>query len=248
MTALAERTRPKSGAPFVPGQPQVNLLPPEVKAARGLKAIKRVLVMLLILVVAACAGAYVLAFLDKSKAQDQLTSAQDDTVKLQAEIERYARVPLVRGQLENAKYARQLAMSTEVLWQPYYGAITAVLPPGVSLDNLTVTQATPMTAPAAPSSPLQDSSIGQIVFTARSATIPDAAAWVDALNSIPGLGDAWVSSAVVTQDGESDTVFYNVSATVQVRDSAYALRFVPAEATADEATDEAGDGTSEEGE
>ncbi len=245
MTALMERARSKSGPAFVPGPPQVNLLPPEVKAARGLKALKRVLAMLLILVVASCAGAYVLALLDKSKAQDQLASAQDDTVRLQAEIQRYAQVPLIRGQLEDAKYARELAMSTEVLWQPYYGAITAVLPPGVSLDNLTVTQATPMTAPAAPSSPLQDPSIGQIAFTARSVTIPDTAAWVDAMNAIPGLGDAWVSSAVVTQDGESEVVYYNVSVTVQIRESAYAQRFVEADqAPADDATD----GTSEEGE
>ena len=91
-----------------------------------------------------------------------------------------------------------------------------------------------MTAPAAASSPLQDPSIGQISFTARALTLPDTAAWIDALNSIPGLGDAWVSSASLTIDSETETPYYEVAASVQIRESAYAHRFVvPDEATED---------------
>ncbi len=242
MTSLAERVRPKSGGVFVAGQPQVNLLPPEVAAARGLKAVKRVLGVLVLLVVAACAGAYVLATLDKSAAMDDLTAAQDETTRLQADIQSYAEVPLVRGQLEDAKLAREMAMSTEVLWQQYYGAITAVLPPTVSINTLVMTQSTPMALPPAPKSPLEEPSIGQIVFTARSATVPDTAAWVDALNSIPGLGDAWVSTTSVNEDAENEIVFYDVSASVQVRESAFAHRFVEAP---DEASGDATDATKE---
>jgi len=234
MTTLAERTRPKSGgAPFVPGQPQVNLLPPEIKASRGLKILKQWLALVVVIVIGLCAGGWVLAFLDKGKASDELTSAQDETARLQAEQQQYAEVPLVLGQLELTRQARELGMSTEVLWAGYYSAISAVLPAGASIDNLAVTQATPMTLPPAPASPLEAASIGQVQFAARSLTIPNTAAWVDALNSVPGFADAWVSSAAISEDAESGTIYYTVSASAQVNADAYALRFIPSdEATA----------------
>lgn len=228
MTTTTDQPRTKGAGPaFVAGPPQVNLLPPEIREARGLKTVKRVLALALVLVVALCAVGYVFATLDKGAAADELAAAQSETARLQAEQEQYAEVPRVLGQLETTKTARELGMSTEVLWADYYGALAAVLPAEVSLDNLTITQATPATAPAAPSTPLQAPSIGQIAFTARSTTMPDTAQWVDALNSVPGFGDAWVSSATITEDPESHVAYYNVSATVQVRETAYALRFVP---------------------
>lgn len=228
MTTTTDQPRTKGAGPaFVAGPPQVNLLPPEIREARVLKTVKRVLALALVLVVALCAVGYVFALLDKGTASEELATAQSDTVRLQADQQQYAEVPRVLGQLATTKAARELGMSTEVLWADYYGALAAVLPADVSMDNLTITQATPMTAPAPPSTPLQAPSIGQISFTARSTTMPDTAQWVDALNSVPGFGDAWVSSATITEDSESRTVYYNVSATVQVRETAYALRFAP---------------------
>lgn len=228
MTTTTERPRTKSGSQgFVASPPQVNLLPPEIREARGLKAVKRVLALVLVFVVALCAAGFVLAYLDKGTASDDLAEAQAETARLQTEQQQYAEVPRVLGQLDTTKAARQLGMSTEVLWADYYGALAAVLPADVSFDSLAITQATPIAAAAPPSTPLQAPSIGQIAFTARSTTLPNTAQWVDALNSVPGFGDAWVSSASITEDGETQTVYYNVSATVQVRDTAYALRFVP---------------------
>ncbi len=54
--------------------------------------------------------------------------------------------------------------------------------------------------------------------------MPDAAAWIDALNSIPGFGDAWVSNATLGGATATDA-YYTVAATVQVRSSAFAHRF-----------------------
>ena len=226
MTSLLDKPRTRgAGAGFVAGQPQVNLLPPEIRAARGLKRVQGYLALLLVVVLLACAGAYVVARLDKANAESGLTKAQDRTAELQADEAKYADVPRVLGQLDDTKKALDLGMSTEILWKPYYDAIAAVLPAGVSLDSLTVTEGTPMTAGPAAGSPLEEPSIGQVQFSARSKTLPDTAALVDALDAIPGLGDAWVTSAAVQADDTSKTVYYNVSATVQVRDTAYAHRF-----------------------
>jgi hypothetical protein len=114
-------------------------------------------------------------------------------------------------------------MSTDIPWKPYVDAITAVLPANVSIDTLTSTGATPMVAPAAPTDPLQVPSVGQLIFQARSSTVPDTSAWIDSLNAIPGFADAWVSSAAVAED-ETGT-YYVVSATVQITDAAYSHRF-----------------------
>jgi Tfp pilus assembly protein PilN len=224
MTTLADRPRTRGGAAFVAGQPQVNLLPPEVRAARGLKTVKRLLVMALVLVVLLCAATWVFARNDKSTAAAGLTTAQDQTTQLKAQEKKYAEVPQVLGLLDSTTKARAIGTSTEVLWSPYYQAIAAVLPQNVSIDTLTVTGGTPMAAPPAAASPLQAPSVGQIQFTGRSKTLPDTAAWIDALDAIPGLGDAWVATAVIQGDTATD-VYYNITATVQVQSSAYAHRF-----------------------
>jgi hypothetical protein len=225
MTTLTDRPRNKNGSGFVAGQPQVNLLPPEVRAARGLKTVKRLLVMALVLVVLLCGATVVFARNDKATAAAGLTTAQDKTTQLKAQEKKYADVPRVLGLLDNTTRARSIGMSTEVLWTPYYQAITAVLPQDVSFDTLQVTEADPMTAAPPPSTPLQAPSIGKIQFTARSKTLPDTAAWIDALNSIPGFGDAWVSSAQAQSGTSANDVYYNVTATVQVRNAALAHRF-----------------------
>jgi Tfp pilus assembly protein PilN len=156
-------------------------------------------------------------------------TVQAETSRLQTEQQKYAEVPQVLNALASAKAARTLGMSTEVQWKSYLDAITAVLPAGVSLESITVTGATPMTAAPAPSSVLEKASVGQIRFSGRIDTMPDTAAWIDALNAVPGFSDAWVSATAITQTDK--LVYYTVTSTVQVTDAAYAKRFAAAEGT-----------------
>ena len=209
------------------GLPQVNLLPPEVRAARGLKVIRRWLMVGLVVVALALAGVYVLTLTARGAAEAERAEAQEDTVALQAEQERYAEVPLVLAALTEAELARLIGMSTEVEWSPYFDAITAVLPPGVSLETIAMSGATPVMLPAPPASPLMSPSVGQLQFTGRSLTVPDTAAWMNALESIPGFSDAWVTTTQLTD--EAGDVFYSVTSTVQVDQQAYSGRFAPTE-------------------
>ncbi|KRD45103.1 fimbrial assembly protein [Cellulomonas sp. Root930] len=225
MTTLLERPRSKSaGGTALSGTlPQVNLLPPEVRAARGLRATKRWLVISLVVTLAVCVGAYGLALVTGATAAADLANAQNETARLQTEQAKYAEVPQVLGMLDQTKSARQTGMSTDVQWKSYIDAIQAVLPVDVSLETYAVTVATPMAAAGLPTDPLQAPSVGQIQFTGRSSNIPDAAAWIDALNSVPGFADAAVSSVVVTGDDGGD--YYTTTSTVQVLDTAYSHRF-----------------------
>ena len=208
-----------------PSLPQVNLLPPEVAAARNLIRIKAWLGVALLMTVVLAAAGFGAALLDGNAAAAELKTAQRDGARLQADQAKFAEVPKVLGALADAKAARLVGMSTEVAWTGYLNAISATLPPNVSIDDVAIIGATPMVAAPAPATVLQAPSLYTITFAARSMTIPDSAAWADALNSVPGFADAWISSASVTAQGT--TTYYQVAGSVQVNNVALANRFEP---------------------
>ena len=216
----------KSGL-LAPPHPQVNLLPPEVHAKRGLVRIKRWLGISVVFALIVSAGMVALAWMSERSAEAELAVEQTETQRLMTEQQQFAEVPEVLGQLEIAKSARALGMSTEVLWPNYFGAIAAVAPPGVSIQSFAVAGATPTQLPGESFDVLRDAGVGTITFTAESLTVPDTAAWLDGLATVPGLADAWFSSASVTE--LNGVIYYSVSATVQVDELAYADRFAVAE-------------------
>lgn len=224
MTTTTGRRTEKSGAPLgAPLLPQVNLLPPEVRAARGLTATKRVLALALVGVVLLAGAGYGMALMTVSSANDELSAAQDETAQLQRETVKYAEVPVVVNGLKRATDARTLGMSTEVMWKTYLDAISAVLPPNVSIQTLGITQATPSVAAPAPGSALLGQGVATITFSATATTLPDASAWIAALDTVPNLYGATLSSEVLGE--ESGTARYALTSTVQVATGAFANRF-----------------------
>lgn len=209
------------------GLPQVNLLSPETRAARAFAGVKRLLVGGLVVVVAFVGVGFGIANAQATRAERDLADSQADTTRLTAQQKKYAEVPTVLNRLNSLSSAREQGFSTDVLWTPYLYAIFAVMPQGVRISSFEVSGATPMLAASAPVDALQGPSVQMVKFSGRSATIPDAAAWVDALNSIPGFQDAWVSSAQIGQN-ESDGVFYEVQSSVQVNTEAFSHRFAQA--------------------
>jgi len=220
--ATQKRTRP---APVVAGMgwPQVNLLPPEVKAARGLRHVKQWLAVALLLVLVLAAAGFGLAVMAQSAADQSLADAQGEAATLRTQEDRYAEVqPIVSG-LRRTTEARITVTAPEILWRPYFDAIAAVLPPNTSIDTFTMAQGSvAFAAPAAPDA-LTLQGVATLQFTSRAAGLPDSAAWVDALNSIPGFYGATTSADIL---GEVDGVVgYDVTSMVQVDTRALALRF-----------------------
>lgn len=222
----AERATP-SGSGAGAAWPQVDLLPPEVRIGRRLKATKRMLAIGVVGVVCVTAAGVVAAFADAANAGGQLVEAQKATAGLMAEQAKYAEVPQVLGKIAVVEADRQAGMSTEILWQPYLEALRAVTPPNVSYRTMSVIAQTPMAAGPTSANILAAPSIGQITFAARATTLPDISAWMDAIEQVPGLSDPWFDSAVLTD--EDGNVFYQISASVSILDSALESRFVPEE-------------------
>lgn len=222
----AKKTRAKVPS-ITLGQPQVNLLPPEVHAKRSLSRIKKWLAAFVVLAVLVAAGIVALAVLTQQAADQELADQQAETQRLVTEQQQYAEVPLVRDQLETIRGARELAMSTEILWADYLAAVAATTPEGVSIETIAVAVPSPMEVPVAPLDALQGASVATITFATNSRTLPDTAAWLDGLASVPGFVDAWFTSASITET--EGVAYYSVSGTVQVDASAQAQRFAPTE-------------------
>lgn len=210
-----------------PGLPQVNLIPPEIQSKRGLVRVKRWLGAFVVLSVLLAGGIVFRAAMAQDAADEELRVAEAETERLQAEQLKYAEVPTVLENLETIKTARSLGMSTEILWPGYLSAIAATAPAGVSIETIAVSGATPMVLAAAPISPLQAASVATVTFSAQSLTLPDTSAWLDGLETVPGFADGWFSTATITE--EEGVAMYNVSATVQIDERAYAERFAAEE-------------------
>jgi Tfp pilus assembly protein PilN len=226
MTSLLDRRPPRGDSPSAlqTTLPQVDLMPAEVRAARAFGRVKRSLVVGLVGVVVVVGCGVGAAAMHAASAKSDLAKVQSATAALVSQQAQYAEVPVVLDRLDKLTTARTQGLSTEIRWQPYIYAIFAVMPQGVQLGSIDIVGATPTVVPAAPADPLQASSIATITFTGRSKTVPDTAGWIDALNSIPGFQDAWVS-AVETKEDDQDGVYYAVQSTVQVNTEAYANRF-----------------------
>lgn len=106
---------------------------------------------------------------------------------------------------------------------PYYSAIAATAPPGVSIESIKVQSATPMVSAIGPTDALSALGISVITFSAQSSTVPDTEAWLRALEQVPGFSDPWFSQATLNEAG--DVVAYNVAAAVIVVDDARLRRF-----------------------
>lgn len=221
---MSVRTMNPAPASTMSGIAQVNLLPPEVRAKRGLARTKRWLAAVIALALLVAAGTVALATMTQRAADEELRLAEEHTQALLAEQAQYGEVPTVLSELEAIKASRTLAMSTEVLWPQYLSAIAATAPEGVSIDTIAVAGATPMLLPATPVDPLQKPSVSTVTFGASALAVPDTAAWLEGLETVPGFADAWFTAATVTEREGQTT--YTVTATVQIDERAYAERFV----------------------
>lgn len=224
MTATTQQAAKNGALELRSGMlPQVNLLPPEVRAARGLTVTKRILGLALVGVLILCGVGYAVSLAVSASAAASLAQVQDEAALLKAEQAKYAEVPVVLANLKRTTDARTLGMSTDIQWKGYLDAISAVLPANVSIQTLTMAQQTPSAAAAPPADPLHQQGVAAIAFTGRVTALPDGAAWIDALNSVPTFYGATFTSE--TADEVDGVAGYTVTSSVLVKSSAFSQRF-----------------------
>ncbi len=229
---MNRRKNSDGGHLILGGPPQANLLPPEVGIAAKGRALRRnataLIVLTVLIVLASYGGVAVLAL----NAENQLESANNRTQELIAEQGKYAEVRQVTTMLQTAEAAQRVGTSTEIDWKAYLTEIQNSLPAGTLVTNVSAETATPVTAFAPPSAPLQGDRIGELRFTATSSSLPDVEKWLDALAKLDGFVDASPGSVTLN----SDATTYEVTITMHVNKDALLLRFDQA---AKDARDEA---------
>ena len=172
--------------------PRVDLLPPEVRAARRLRHAQQLLAVGLALLLLVLAGATALARSSASLARADLAQAQARGAALQSEQAQFAEVSRVQAELDRIEGARAGAMAGDVLWASYLDEISGRAPEGVWLDDLAlalVPSATAGGAPADALDPLAQPALATITFTGKGGSYEDVAAWLDGLADVPGFAD-----------------------------------------------------------
>ena len=203
------------------GEPRVDLLPPEIRAQRNAAAVRRRLgygVILLIVLVAGGSGA---TGIQAIQAQASLASEQALTANLLVQQRKYIQVRSVQDEVSLIQAAQQVGTSTDIDWKKYLSEVQATLPANVTLDTVTIDSASPLTEYAQATAPLQGARVATLSFTAKSATLPEVPAWLNALTSLPGYTDA--SPGSVTLD--PTTGVYTVDITMHINQAAYTNRF-----------------------
>lgn len=205
---------------------RVNLLPPEVLAARRLGHVQRWLACGLAVVLLALGGLWWTAQRSVADAQVAVAAQQARSVALQQEQSRYAEGPRVQAQVARVQLAQEVAMAGDVRWYEYLDSIGVHAPATVWLTDLSVSLADSASASGAPADavdPLAEPAIATVTFSGAGSDYADVADWLEALTAIPGLSDARYSTAsATTVDGADVTTF---SSTVGVTADALTHRF-----------------------
>ena len=206
----------------IPALPQVNLLPPEIRAKRAAGTAKRWLGLAVVIALAIGVLGYGYAFLDARTARQGLATAEAETQALIAEQASLAHVPRVLQEWDNVIRAQNYAMVGEVLWTPYLQALTAVMPQNIGLGGIYLSSVLPSGAVDQPENALHSTGVGMIRMTGSAVFMSDTEDWIEALRTIPGLRDVYYYQQPISL--EDDVVYFEWEITVIVDPSALSLR------------------------
>lgn len=203
--------------------PRADLLPPEVEQRAKARSLRRTLGAVIVLTMVLVIVGYGAVSLLSITSQAQLDQANARTSQLLAEQAKYIEVRKVSNTLQTAVAARQVGSSTEIIWKEYLTEIQGSLPAGTIVTNFAAETETPIATYTPPSVPLQGERIGQLTFTATSASLPDVEAWLRALATLTGYVDAAPGSVTLKEDGT-----YTVAIVMHINSDALANRFAEA--------------------
>ncbi|GGE81930.1 hypothetical protein [Mycetocola zhadangensis] len=209
----------------VGGTPRADLLPLEIHKEHKGRQLRRKMILgvfgVIILVIVGTGTSY---FLSLTSAM-QLIAAQERTTELLAEQQLYSEVRVVQDELGNVRAGQRVGAATEVDWKAYVESIEASLPANVTLEEVTVDAASPLTDYAQAEAPLQGLRVATLTFGAFTTALPDTDAWLVALSGLPGFADANPDSIKFNEEEQ----LYETKVTMHIDERAWSERFVPEE-------------------
>lgn len=183
-----------------------NLLPPEIKDNRRIVLVRWVTLVALATVVVLLGAWYAVTWYQTSQERDKATEAETIALSLRQQQRNYHE--LIAAQSQTALLNSQLKslLATDVQWATLFTALRAAQPKGVALTNLAVALADPTASGAGAVStsanlstasglPSADGStpIGALTIGGTGTTKGVIAAYVDAMGTVPGVGNTLLS-------------------------------------------------------
>ncbi|TFD59865.1 hypothetical protein E3T39_09265 [Cryobacterium suzukii] len=184
------------------GEPRADLLPPELKAARQGRLLRRIMSIVAAGIVLVVIAAVATVSLEAGRAQTRLAAAEARTTELLQASARYAEVRNVQNQIEMTSAARQLAAATEVDWRAYMAGVRASLPSDVTIQAIAVGSGTPWAEYEQSIVPLYNPRVASLTLSLTSPTLPAVPMWLTNLRTLPGYADAHPGSVTRTESGE----------------------------------------------
>jgi len=207
------------------GDPNIDLLPPEIRVKRKIQVIRRRSGFGILVIALIVSGSVALVHAKATQARTDLLIAQRLTHTLIAQQQRFVEVQKIQKRIDLIQIAQQIGISTEINWQKYLNEVQATLPSNVTVDSVNIDSATPLASYTQPSSPLQGGRIATLNFTATSSTLPRVPDWLKALATLPGYADATPGSMTRNESGS-----YSVSMTMHIDETAFSNRFATVKA------------------
>ena len=208
----------------IPLLPQVNLLPPEVRAKRAAGHARRWMLLALVVALGVSGLAYAYALMEANTASKELATAEAETAALLEEQASLAHVPRVLQEWDNVVRAQNYAMVGEILWTPYLRALTAVMPAEVGVGVISIESVRPAGTVTMAENALAAPGVAQIHMQGSAVLMPHTADWMDALDTVPGIRDVYYYQQPIEQ--KDGLVYYNWEVTAVVDASALSLRHV----------------------
>lgn len=194
------------------GEPRVSLLPAEVNEYHHAKSVRRRLmaglVVVVVLVGAGIAGAYLLA----TSAEAALAASRVAEQDLILQQGQFAELEQVKNGIAVAEAGVLVAQAPEIDWKDYLVKLEATLPDGVVIKTVSVESTTPFEDYPQSSIPLEGSRVATLSFAAVSPTLPSIPDWLNGLSTLAGFADAEPESMSLQADGYLVNIVMHINA------------------------------------
>ncbi|TFD06676.1 MULTISPECIES: hypothetical protein [unclassified Cryobacterium] len=184
------------------GEPRAELLPPELKAARQGRLLRRVMSIVAAGVVLVVIAVVATVTVQAAGAQSKLSAAEARTNELMLESAKYSEVRSIQNQIDMTAVARQLAAATEIDWRAYLVAVRASLPSDVTIEAISIGSGSPWVEYEQSIVPLYNPRVASLRLSLTSPTLPAVPMWLTNLRTLPGYADAHPGSVTRTETGQ----------------------------------------------
>lgn len=195
-----------------------DLTPPELLAERRAAVVRKYVVITLAALIVLVVLLFAFAFFKKSAAQHAVNQAQDTTTGLQGELRQYADVVTMQGSVTQVKGQVATLLKTDVDVPALLANLQGALPPGVAINNLSITISSPTAAGAGPAAGGTGSNldpgpavhIGSVQIGGNAGKLTDVSTFVDKLRTLKGVVEPYPASNTEAGTG----VTFSIQATL----------------------------------